>query len=118
MAVTICEPSLPAIPSGVAGRVRSHHYDNQWRYWTMTNTERKPRVSPLVPTRAIDRKLGWVHVGTPDDQVEALILEAIDAALAGPEGDRWTPAVRRQTVRYALWRHHRNLAGYMAVMGR
>jgi hypothetical protein len=78
--------------------------------------ERKPYVNPKVPTYAIDRKLGWVHVGTPDNEVESLINEAIDRMMQGPQASEWTPAIRKQTVRYALWRHHRNLAEYIRVM--
>lgn len=76
-------------------------------------SERKPRVDKLVPTIVIDRKLGRVHVGTSDSEVTAMIEEAL-AAVTDP---RWTPALRRQTLRYALWRHHRNLAEYAWVMG-
>lgn len=79
--------------------------------------ERKPTVDPLVPTYAIDRKLGRVHVGTPDSEVEAMIREAIERMMQGPQADQWTPKIQRQTVKYALWRHHRNLAEYVWVMG-
>jgi hypothetical protein len=61
--------------------------------------------------------LGRVHVGTPDGEVEALVRDAIGVAVAGPESERWTATVQRQTVAYALWRHHRNLAEYARVMG-
>jgi hypothetical protein len=81
-------------------------------------SERKPRVDPLVPTVAIDRQLRRVHVGTPDDVVESMIAEAVDRQAAGPEAHLWTAKIRRQTVRYALWRHHRNLDQYRAVMCR
>jgi hypothetical protein len=80
-------------------------------------TERKPRVDPIVPTLAIDRKLGRVHVGTPDAEVEILITAAISSALNGPQSAQWTPKIQRQTVRYAIWRHHQNLVGYAQVMG-
>lgn len=82
-----------------------------------TTRDRKPYVNPLVPTRVIDRKLGRVNVGTPDAEVEQIIREAIDSAVNGPEGGKWTAAIQRQTVRYAIWRHHRNLAEYAWVMG-
>ena len=75
--------------------------------------ERKPRVDPLVPTYAIDRRLGQTHVGTPDTEIVAMI----ESQLATRTDPRWTPTLRRQTVRYALWRHHRNLAEYRHVMG-
>jgi hypothetical protein len=78
------------------------------------NANAKPRVSPLVPTRALDRWLGATHVGTPDTEIAAT-LEAQLAKNAARD-TRWTPAIRRQTIRYALWRHHRNLAEYADVM--
>lgn len=80
-------------------------------------TERKPRVDPIVPTRAIDRKLGRVHVGTPDSEVGTIVREAIAAALNGPQAESWSPKIQRQTVKYAIWRHHRNLDEYRWVMG-
>lgn len=76
--------------------------------------ERKPRVNPLVPTHAIDRWLArYVHVGTPDEQVAGEVQREIDRQ----DDHRWTVAIARQTVRYALWRHHRNQAEYAWVMG-
>jgi len=75
--------------------------------------ERKPRVNPLVPTCAIDRWLSRTHVATPDTEILATIREA-----PGLRTDaRWTPALVRQAERYALWRHHRNMAEYAWVMG-
>lgn len=74
--------------------------------------DRKPRVHPLVPTHFLDWKLDRLHAATPDAEVVALI----EASLATTTDPRWTPALRRQTVRYALWRHHRNFALYAAVM--
>lgn len=75
--------------------------------------ERKPRVNSLVPTRSIDRWLGRVHVGTPDEEIVA----TIKAAPGLKTDTRWTPTLLRQTIRYALWRHHLNLAEYAWVMG-
>ena len=75
--------------------------------------ERKPRVSPLVPTHAIDRWLARTHVATPDDE----ILYAVRNAPGLSTDSRWTPALIRQAERYALWRHHRNFAEYAWVMG-
>lgn len=75
---------------------------------------RKPYVNPLVPTRALDWKLGRVHVATPD----ADVVSMVEAAMADQTDPRWTPAIRRQTVRYALWRHHQNFTEYAWVMGR
>lgn len=80
-------------------------------------SERKPRVDPIVPTRAIDMRLGRVNVGTPDETVVSMIREAISRQIHGPEGSKWTPTIQRQTIRYALWRHHENLSQYVWVMG-
>jgi len=33
------------------------------------------------------------------------------------DGHKWTDSIAEQTVRYALWRHARNLAEYRWVMG-
>lgn len=77
------------------------------------DTSRKPHVSPQVPTRAIDRYLGRTHVSTPN----ADILAAIRSAPGLTTDPGWTPALLRQTERYALWRHHRNQADYAWVMG-
>jgi hypothetical protein len=76
--------------------------------------ERKPRVSPLVPTMAIDHHLGRVHVGTSDAEVKADIEQMV--ARAAANDPRWTPALRRQAVKYALWSHHRNQAEYEWLM--
>lgn len=80
-------------------------------------TKPKFKVDPKVPTRAIDRKLGRVHVGTPDAEVEAMVQEAIDQACQGKQAEQWTKKIQKQTIRYALWRHHQNLAEYVRVMG-
>jgi hypothetical protein len=76
---------------------------------------RKPRTSPLVPTRDIDRWLGRVHVGTPDSAMVAMLIDLVDQAAA--RDPRWTRSIRLQTQRYALWRHHANQAEYAWVMG-
>jgi hypothetical protein len=74
-------------------------------------TTRKPRVDALVPTHAIDRYLMRVHVCTPDEVVVAAIEDA-----PGLKTDaRWTSKLLRQGIRYAVWRHHRNLAQALAV---
>jgi len=72
---------------------------------------RKPRVDPLVPTRDVDRILGWTHIRTPDDGIVSMLTKR----MANVTDPRWTPAIRRQTIRYALWRHHRNLAEAVTV---
>jgi len=66
-----------------------------------------------VPTHAIDWLLAREHVMTPDDVIVDQIAERIN----GRTDLRWTTAIKRQTIAYALWRHHRNLAEYNAVMG-
>ena len=75
-------------------------------------TDRKPRLSPKVPTRAIDRKLDRTHVGTSDEAIVAMIEEAIASS---PDLGLFTKAIRRQTIAYALWRHRQNRALYVAV---
>lgn len=75
---------------------------------------RKPKVDPLVPTRALDRILGRTHVGTPDSEIEQMIHERIDHMTG--QGEPWTPTLRRQTVRYGLWRHRANRQEFMDVM--
>lgn len=74
---------------------------------------RKPRVDPLVPTYAIDRWLARTHIATPEED----ILYAVRNAPAMRSDQRWTAALLRQAERYALWRHARNRAEYVAVMG-
>jgi hypothetical protein len=79
---------------------------------TSVETKRKPRISELVPTHAIDRWLARTHVATPD----ADILYAVRNAPGLRSDARWTPTLLRQAERYALWRHHRNFAEYADVM--
>jgi hypothetical protein len=74
---------------------------------------RKPRnLNPLVPTHALDYHLARIYVGAADADVVAHVEEAI----ASEPDPRWTPAIRRQTIRYALWRHHRNYAEYIGIV--
>ncbi len=74
---------------------------------------RKPYTNKLVPTREVDRWLANQHVATPDERIVSMIQAA-----PGPLVDqRWTPELMRQTVRYALWRHHQNYLEYAWVMG-
>jgi Golgi nucleoside diphosphatase len=56
---------------------------------------------------------------TPDEEVVEMIEQAIEAAVKyHPEqAATWTPTIRQQTVRYALWRHHKNRDIYTWVMG-
>jgi len=74
---------------------------------------RKPRVDPLVPTHQIDRRLAITHVSTPDNAV----IDMIETAMGRQQDPRWTTKIRRQTIAYALWRHHQNQADYAWVMG-
>lgn len=74
---------------------------------------RKPRVSPQVPTRAIDRYLQRIHVGTSLSDVQEAILSA--PGLGTDPG--WTQTLLNQTLRYAAWRHQRNQAEHGWVMG-
>lgn len=79
---------------------------------------KKPYVNPLVPTVAVDRILSRVHVGTSDEEVRKLIDDRI--VIAARHEPRWAMhpgGLANQTVRYALWRHHQNLAEYRSVMG-
>lgn len=78
-----------------------------------TTPTRKPRVDSLVPTRAIDRQLGRIHVSTGDNA----IIDMIETEIDRQTDPRWTLAIRKQTVRYALWRHAQNRAEYVQVMG-
>jgi len=73
---------------------------------------RKPYVNELVPTVSIDRILNNVHAATPDAEVR----ENIEARMVNQTDPRWTPAIREQTIRYALWRHHENFRFYADVM--
>lgn len=74
-------------------------------------------VSALCPTVAIAFQLGRTHVGTTDRSVRAMIRRAIaEARLNDPRWDS-APGLDDEAVRFALWRHHENLAEYQAVMG-
>ena len=84
----------------------------------MTYTQ-QPTTDPMVPTRSIDRKLGGIHVMTPDEEIETLIRSQLRKARdenKWGEADIWTDEMAEQTVAYALWRHHENRAMYLQVM--
>jgi hypothetical protein len=73
--------------------------------------DREPlEVADEIPTFALRHVLGWTHVATPADEVEAMVREK--AAKAGG----YTPAQIEQTVAAALWLHAENLAEYTWVM--
>jgi hypothetical protein len=80
---------------------------------------RRPYVNPQVPTVAIDRIMGRVHVGTSPQDVETMIRKRIgDIMVFAPdEAHHWTETLKAQTVRYALWVHARNRGQYQWVMG-
>lgn len=66
-----------------------------------------------TPRGAIKYHMGRVHCGTPDAEVEAEILAAIDKA---PNRAQFTPGIIRQCVAYALECHKRNRDLYHYVM--
>lgn len=68
-------------------------------------------VNDEIPTTELLYILGWVHAGTSDEEVTAIIEERIDRVAA-----HYTPAQREQTIAAALWLHHENRAEYTAVM--
>lgn len=73
-------------------------------------------VSTLCPTRALRSRLGHTHVGTADVDIVAMVRNAVAGQrAAGNNG--WTDAMEREAVRFALWQHAENLAGYHFVMG-
>ena len=74
------------------------------------------RVAGPVPTYAIRRHLGNVHVGASFADVERETREQIQQQIdAGADG--WTEAIIRDTVRFTLWQHAENRAEYAYVMG-
>ena len=71
------------------------------------------RVSDACPTRAIDWKMGKISVATSDVEISNIVRTGVKASKDG----RWTPALTKEAIRYALWVHHENQAEYGAVMG-
>lgn len=73
-------------------------------------------VARKIPTVALRYRLGRVHVMTPDDEIVAMIKEAIDHGNAHGAVPIYTPEQREQTIRAALWIHHEQRAEYAGVM--
>ena len=71
-------------------------------------------VGPEIPTVALRFLLGRIHVATPDEEIEQLILERIGRA--DKRGVVYSPKQREQTIAAALWLHHENYAEYLAVV--
>ncbi len=86
---------------------------------SQTHTSRFDRtpitVSVACPTFMIGRRLGRVHVATPDIEVEELIRAAV-ASMREQGVDGWTDEAEQEAVRFALWQHAENLAEYRWVM--
>lgn len=61
------------------------------------------RWDERVPRNAIRHHMGRVHVGTPDETIVAEITAACERSK-----DTFTPALVRQSVRFALECHKRN----------
>lgn len=76
-------------------------------------------VSAECPTFAIRRKLGNVHVGTPDAAIEDMIRNAPGAQSRTDQrtGTAITDQQIAEAVRFALWQHAENRAEYGYVMG-
>ncbi len=74
-------------------------------------------ISALCPTYALTSRLGRTHVGTPDEEIVAMVEEQVAKVRGTKRDDGWTPALEREAIRFALWRHHENLAEYAWVMG-
>jgi len=66
-----------------------------------------------VPRYAAAHIVNAQHVDTPDAEIEKLIRARIAAS---PNATLYTPALVRQTVRYALLVHARGRALYQYVM--
>lgn len=75
------------------------------------------RLDKLIPTYALEDKLGRTHVSTPDTEVLAMVNEGIAEARA--KGDtRWAhPMFVKQTHKAALWIHNEHRLEYRWVMG-
>jgi hypothetical protein len=68
-------------------------------------------VADEIPTRALEFRLGRIHVMTPPEEVEREIREAI-ARSSQP----YTEQQVAETVAAALWIHAENRAQYVGVM--
>ena len=68
-------------------------------------------VAAEIPTVMLRHRLGRVHVGTPDSEVEELVRKAI-AEAPHPFSEQQSD----ETVAAALWLHHENRSVYAHVM--
>lgn len=69
---------------------------------------RRYRLSPRVPAKQIEQMVSLIHIGTPDEGVEAAVRARTGA---------WPKPLADQAVRYALMWHRRNQRLYHLVMG-
>ncbi len=68
------------------------------------------RWDARVPRHAIRRFIGNFHVGAPEEEVAAWMTDRITGAPG------FTPALIRQSVKFALECHRRNGGLFMRVM--
>ena len=71
------------------------------------------RWDERVPRDAIKRRLGRTHVSVPDDDIVAMIEAAFETST---DRAKFTPALRRQTIKFALEVHRRNRELFTRVM--
>ena len=60
-----------------------------------------------IPTNALRWKLGYIHVGAPDEEIVTLVKRLAKG---------YTEAQLNNTIAAALWIHHENGAEYTFVM--
>jgi len=63
-----------------------------------------------IPRYAIERVLGWTHVGTPWEDIERDLNARMDA------NEGYTPAIRKQVIEFAKLAWRENLSLYRRVM--
>lgn len=68
-------------------------------------------VADEIPTSMLRFRLGREHIATPDEEIVALVDEAIGKAPVA-----FTAAQRDETIAAALWIHHDQRAEYARVM--
>ena len=78
--------------------------ESQWGLEPLT-------VAAEIPTVMLRHRLAREHVGTPDEEIVALVDEAISRAPVA-----FTAEQRAQTLAAALWIHREQRAEYLAVM--
>lgn len=79
-----------------------------------TVSEFGKRWDDRVPRHAIKRRLGRIHVSTPDSEIVAMIEREIERS---KDRAKFTPVLRRQTIAFALAAHQRNRDFFTWVMG-